>query len=361
VIRAARLLEHHWALTRPMASGAGSWTTRRSLLLVLEDEAGHFGLGEAAPLPGFSPDTLEKAREELRGLLRAELPPRQADRSLADDLGEASALLTSRAARAALEAALLDLWARQANVPAWQLFEHRDAPAPCSLCAWLPDGAGPAVAEARRAQARGVSSFKLKLDARSGLANGVDALEALRRTLGPGVRLRADANRSATRDALAPFVSRLRAVELEWLEEPTNEPTPPKLDIPLGLDESLQRYGYLPPLDTLSEVAVLVLKPSALGGIARCLELAAHAQDFGRVAVASHALEGPAGYMAAASLALALAPGPAHGLGPHAALRGARPAALHPLRDELVPWETPGFGLTVDEALAGAELVQEGA
>ena len=65
------------------------------------------------------------------------------------------------------------------------------------------------------------------------------------------------------------------------------------------------------------------------------------------------------GYMAAAAVALALGPSAAHGLPPHPALRGLRPPALHPTRDELVPWAAPGFGLSVDDALAGAVLDRE--
>jgi o-succinylbenzoate synthase len=359
VRRAARLFEHHFALARPLVSGAGSWSTRRSLLLVLEDDAGHSGLGEAAPLPGFSPDTLETARDELQALFGRELPTRNGSRKLAENLREASSGLASPAARAALESALLDLWAREAGVPAWQLFDERDAPAELALCAWLPEGAAAAVADARRAQARGVNAFKVKLDARSVLARGVESLEALRRTLGPGVQLRADVNRSATSAELEPVLGRLRALELEWLEEPTSDRASTPLGLPVALDESLQPSGSLPPFAALPEVTALVLKPTALGGIARCLELAEHARTAKRTAVASHALEGPAGYMAAAALALGLGPSPAHGLAPHAGLRGFRPVALDPARDTLVPWRAPGLGLSVDQALAGAELDRE--
>ncbi len=357
--RVARLVEHHFALARPMVSGAGSWSTRQSLLLVLEDDAGHSGLGEAAPLPGFSPDTLEAARSELQALLGRELAPHDPSRKLAENLRDASRAVTSPAARAALEAALLDLWAREASVPAWQLFDKRETAERLALCAWLPEGAAAAVADARRAQARGVSAFKVKLDAHRVLARGVEALEALRRTLGSGVQLRADANQSATTAELEPLLDRLRALELEWLEEPTSEPGPSKLGLPVALDESLQPNGSLPPFAALPEVTSVVLKPTALGGIARCLELGDHARAANRAAVASHALEGPAGYMAAAALALALGPGPAHGLAPHVALRGLRPVALDSARDELVPWQAPGFGLSVDEALAGAEVDRE--
>ncbi len=32
-----------------------TWNTRTSLLLVVQDAAGEYGVGEATPLPGYSP------------------------------------------------------------------------------------------------------------------------------------------------------------------------------------------------------------------------------------------------------------------------------------------------------------------
>ena len=37
-----------------------SWPERESLLLRLSDEGGQRGLGEATPLPGYSPDRLDQ-------------------------------------------------------------------------------------------------------------------------------------------------------------------------------------------------------------------------------------------------------------------------------------------------------------
>jgi L-alanine-DL-glutamate epimerase-like enolase superfamily enzyme len=104
-------------------------------------------------------------------------------------------------------------------------------------------------------------------------------------------------------------------------------------------------------------VTALVLKPTALGGLARSLELAAHAAAHGRAAVASHTLEGPVGFMTAATLALAVEQRAAHGLGRYGRLLGgARCPALRPERDDLAAWSTPGFGLSAKQALAGATV-----
>lgn len=359
MIRAARLVEHAWALSAPLGSAAGTWHERRALLFVLEDDAGRCGLGEAAPLPGFAADTLEAARSALAPLLGRAFSDEAPERDMATALGAASRELASPAARSALEAALLDIWSRRLGVPAYALVAEVSPGARAPLSAWLPDGTDDALAAARSHLAHGGAGVKVKLDARRGLARGIETLEALRRELGPAVVLRADANRSATLAALAPLLDRLRALRLEWLEEPTAEPLASDLGVPLALDESLQATETLPDLAARPFVAGLVLKPTALGGIARCLELAAHARAHGRAAVASHALEGPVGFMTAVSLAFALGSERAHGLTAHRALRTARPPGLAGEADVLEAWTAPGFGLSLAAALAGSELVRE--
>jgi o-succinylbenzoate synthase len=359
MIVARRVVEHRFALEPPLRSAAGSWHERHSLLLVVEDRSGVLGLGEAAPLPGFSRDTFDAARDALLPLLGRTLPDREPTVDIASQLRRASAPLPSPAARAALEAALLDLWSRQDAHPAWSLLRADAAGLTVPLSLWLPDGTEPALEAAKTAADRGIRAFKVKLDARDGLEPAVRTLEALRRSFGPTVSLRADANRSASRDELAPFIERLCALELEWLEEPTAEPLLDPLGVAVALDESLEPDGTAPDFRARPFVTALVLKPTALGGLGRCLELARHAGARSRAAVASHTLEGPAGFAAAAALAVALGAERAHGLAPHRALRGLRPPALRGDRDEIVAWQEHGFGLDGADALAHSEILRE--
>ena len=358
MIRGARLVEHAWALPVTVGSAAGSWSERRALLFVLEDEAGHVGLGEAAPLPGFGTDTLAAARSSLTALLGRTLPdapPSEHAKTLADF----SAPIASPSARSALEGALLDVWARQRELPAYALFAAVKPGSRAPLSAWLPDGTPDALAAARSHLAHGGAGVKVKLDAARGLGAGLETLEALRREFGPALSLRADANRSASLAQMEPFLERLRALRLEWLEEPTAEPITTDLGVPLALDESLQATGTTPDLAARPFVAGIVLKPTALGGITRCLELAAHARAHGRAAVASHTLEGPVGFMTAVTLAFALGSERAHGLTAHRALRRARPPGLAGEADVLEAWTQPGLGLELATALAGTEILRE--
>jgi O-succinylbenzoate synthase len=356
VIRAVRLLQHRRQLASTRTSAAGSWSERSALTLVLEDDAGHFGLGEAAPLPGVSPDTLDEARQALTALLGRSFAERDHSRPPLFDLAQASAGLESAAARAALEAALIDIWARQRNQPAWAVISATTRPRSVPLNIWLPNDTDAAVEAARRGLERGIRCFKVKLE--GGSARGLQTLTALRREFGDRVTLRADANRSFDTNSLSSALPLLRTLSLEWLEEPSAEPWG-QIGVPVALDESLTAGPRVLRRARDQGVVALVLKPTTLGGITRAFELVALGEAHGLVAVASHALEGPLGFMLAATLALALGPQHAHGLAPHEGLGGVRPTAMASERDELNAWRAPGFGLSLADTLSGAEVEHE--
>jgi L-Ala-D/L-Glu epimerase len=361
VIRLARVLRHARTLQTTARSAAGTWTERTGLTLVLKDEAGHIGLGEASPLPGFSPDDTGAALDALLALSRQSLPePPRGDVRAA--LSDAAGSLPSPSARFALQTALLDLWARQADVPAWALLCPDDDAGgrvlPLSL--WLPHSRDAALAAAHGALARGVRAFKVKLDGGDAADPGLSILETLRDALGPSVELRADANRSfapASARALSPRLAELGVV---WVEEPTPEMPSDGVGMAIALDESL--VGEPPNFAELrtTNVTALVLKPTVLGGFTPCLELAGAAAGAGITSVVSHTLEGPLGAMGTASLALALGPGrPADGLAPHAGLSGVRPPCFDAGVDRLIAWQAAGLGLSLEQALAGTTNVEE--
>jgi L-alanine-DL-glutamate epimerase-like enolase superfamily enzyme len=88
--------------------------------------------------------------------------------------------------------------------------------------------------------------------------------------------------------------------------------------VPLAADESLALPGAWPALATLCRV--VVLKPTLLGGLAACLQLARDAAARGLAATVTHTFDGPIAVAAAAELAVALDSPLACGLDRHAAL-----------------------------------------
>jgi O-succinylbenzoate synthase len=108
-------------LVEPFIISGGRMTHRRSLVVVLHDEAGHEGWGESPPfeLPFYSDETLAGARYLLEQVLIPRLLASKADSAEAADPVLRTGIRGNRFARAALDTALWDLEAaREGTGPA---------------------------------------------------------------------------------------------------------------------------------------------------------------------------------------------------------------------------------------------------
>ncbi len=260
-------------VARPGRDARRAWTERRSLLVTLEGG----GTGEAAPLPGYSPDTLEACRDALAGL-----PPLEG----LDDVVRLPDALP--AARFALETAILGRGGG--------LLRHLGvAPRRVARCRLVAS-----LAEAEAAVTDGAVALKVKI----GVAGDRDLLSALRARFGP-FPLRLDANGTlapAELDAYARF-------RPELVEEPIADATQlAAAPFPIALDESLLRLSAaeIERLARSGRIQALVLKPMILGGAIRCLKLARWASGLDLAVCASHLHDGPVARAATLALAQAL-------------------------------------------------------
>jgi O-succinylbenzoate synthase len=378
------------AIRWPIASrGAARGRSERSALVIeVRTDHGAIGLGEAAPLPGMSRDTLGDAALAASALA-ARTPFALADRDAAS--GIAATTTTAPAARFAIETALLDALAREGQISLAALLR---APAnavvttptaahmgaiPSSITTGPHVGARPssittgphvgahasslggrldsrhrgtvplaAVIDdpegARRAFAAGIRCLKIKLGPTDDLARVFAIAEAA-----PGAALRIDANRTWPRAEVAARRAALADLPIDYVEEPCpgahhllSEP----LGARLALDESLATLGPDELRAALASpaLAAVVLKPTLLGGLSVALGLAELARRSGVAAIASHGLEGPVGTAACAELALALGGPHAAGLAAHPALAGWRIEISQLAPDHVRPVATAGLG-----------------
>ena len=334
-------------LPRPAQNARAQWSDREGCVITLERSDGVRGQGEAAPLPGFSPDSLQACRQALAALDPSAIAERlEPEQDLIGQLARESVRIPPQlpAARAALEGALLDLWARAASVPAWALL-HPGNPRPTSraVAALLLGEPEQALAQALAARARGIMTFKFKIGRPGALTRELAAVQELRAQLGPSARLRLDANQALSLAEAKQSLPRFAACGLEFIEEPC---APHELDelrelcLPCALDESLSTGARPEPGDP-----AVILKPTLLGGVSACFAWAQAAQAVGAQVVISHAFEGPLGLGLSAALALSLGSETiAHGLD----LEGARLAQLSLpgfSAAKIAPWSEPGFGI----------------
>lgn len=343
------------ALPRLAQNAHRRWLTRESALITLESDRGQRGCGEAAPLPGFSRDQLADCQHALAALKVSDLPEcLERGQALLPALSLASSRLPAHlpAARAALEAALLDLWARARGVPAWALLRGDESrPAKRQLAALLDGEGEQAWTRARAAHADGLTAFKLKVGRAEAIEQELSLVARLRAEFGAELELRLDANRAWSAEQARSNLARFAAHRPEFVEEPCPllelgalGPSP----IPLALDESLLELapGRAALCGLVEQgVRTLVLKPTLLGGISACCAWAEAAQTAGAEVILSHTFEGPLGLALGAALALSVgSETSAHGLELHGA--GLElPELPYFSAAELHPWSEPGFGV----------------
>lgn len=335
-----------------LVGAAAGLSKRVFAVLSLMRGDGTTGLGEASPLPGYSPDSIEEATEELRRLVDEPVRanPLVSPLELLDQVFSVSSV-EQPSSRFALETALLDWLGRTRNTALHRMLAS-DVPAEAIPIADLvlepdPTRWAPAV---DRLVSEGATHLKLKVSA--DLDTEIDALRAIRR-LHPAIALRLDGNRRIPADSLRRHAAALEALDLELFEEPVADSdwqAALALPLPYALDESLQNGLRSQALLETGKIRAVVLKPMVLGGLRASLELAERAATFGTACSVSHTFDGPISRAATAELALVLRSELAAGLGAHPALdlwAPCRIAAIH--GREILPHDAPGLGIQFED------------
>lgn len=174
-------------------------------------------------------------------------------------------------------------------------------------------------------------------------------VEAVAAALGPGGKVRVDANGAWTPDAAVGAIRALEAAAraggaegLEYVEQPCRgidelAAVRRRVDVRIAADESIRLTGDVGAVVEADAADILVLKPSPLGG-ARAV--VAMAERYGLPVVVSSAMESSVGLGAALAAALALPDaGLAHGLGTGTLLAtDTVHNPLIPLAGRLTPW-----------------------
>jgi muconate cycloisomerase len=330
-IESVEVVPYALRFREPYVTARGALERREIVLLRIRSDDGIEGLGEAVPLSLRGGASLEQVAGELReceGETTAEMSP---------------------PARAAVEAARLDLRGKLENAPAWSLLGAESASAVrCNATLTAGDPAAVA-AQAERWAGLGFETFKLKV----GMPGDVSQAEAVRTAAGPEARIRLDAN-GAWRPAEA--VTKLAAVErlgIELAEEPVSGLEELALvrgqtAIPIAADESVADVAQAQRAVELGACALATVKLSKVGGFDAALAIAAELPVY-----LSSALDGPVGIAAAGHLAQALGAGDAgvaHGLATQLLFEDTIAAVGPEIREGFLHLpEGPGLGVEIDE------------
>jgi len=280
----------------PYVTARGVLERREMVLLRVRDEDGVVGLGEAVPLSLRGGVGLTEVVRELEGWAE-----RQVDEGL------------SAPSRCAVATARMDLLGRR-------VADRGGGEDEAVLCnATLTAGAPDAVAtQAERWARDGFTTFKLKLGAESVKSpveaefsqtrkNDVEQVRAVREALGPGVRIRVDANEAWDLETARRTLAELEPYGIELAEQPVAgleamAELAASTSIPLASDESVATLEEAERAAALGACAYTGVKLSKVGGPKAALAIA----DVLPAYVTS-ALDGPVGVAAGAQVARSLA------------------------------------------------------
>jgi o-succinylbenzoate synthase len=287
-ISSTTLQRYRLQLRRPLTTARGVIRERCGLIVQLRDEREHLGLGDAAPLPGFSDETLGQVEDALTAIAQPSGPlaGRELDSIEAIEglLGTLGALARLPAARHAVEQALLDLLAQRSGRPVGSLLGNARP-----TREWIPAHVLVTNAEqARRAVSDGYRWLKVKVGVETP-EHDEERLRQIRAAVGDDVALRADANGSWTSEAAAlGALERLAQVRVHSVEQPLPAGDPAALarvravsPVPIAADESVRTLDDLERVLAAHAADALVIKPMLCGGLIAASRMADRAHVAG--------------------------------------------------------------------------------
>ncbi len=299
------LFRYQLALRRKVRIGSYVNSAHPGLLICLIDEHGAKGWGDISPLMGLSRETLADAESNLKDMLRQLRGVKFSDDLTALDAMDPLLAHSVPSVRCGLEMAALNLAAEKAGVPLHRLWLDHDVTS-LPVSALLAGTTEELVGEAGALRAAGCSSAKIKVGTHP-IRDEIDRVRRVHEALGPGVRLRIDANRAWRLDEGVEFAEGVQGLPIDYVEEPMDVPLNisafhGETGMPVALDETLTDTPYST-WSGFAGVKAIVVKPTVLGGFRKVSRIAEQARRSNLVVVTSAVYESGVGIMALAHAA----------------------------------------------------------
>lgn len=307
-ITRVRLYSYQLPLVAPLVFLNSPIEFREGFLLQIEDNDWNVGLGECAPLPGYSRESLEHAGTELQRLARALKNAEIDDHFPLESAATITEIETSSSVRFAVESALVTLAAWKRAQPVATMFNEDfalDVPVNALL-----ESRDIISSHLTQLSAGNCRAAKLKVG-RQAVDKDIELVRFVREQLSPDVSLRLDANRLWTFDQASRFAGGIAGCEIEYIEEPLRDSSElPRFSksysgLPLAIDESTRDIA-IDQIRTGDHFQAVVIKPTVVGGIARSFEIIRVCKLSEKKAVLGAAIESSVGLTMIANMAASL-------------------------------------------------------
>lgn len=226
-----RVYRYRLPLRSPLHLPTGELSSRAGILITKDPTAGTWG--DAAPLPGFSHESLDDVLAALRGESDRALPSLQ--------------------------------FARRCLQPVDHLPVSR-----LGINALLMGDVDTMVRRAGELGQSGFRSIKLKVGWQSNLQDEVELVRLVRKRLRNDQLIRLDANRAWSLEQAVNFARQVAELGIEYIEEPTASPRDLEAcygqgGVPYALDETLREVQDESDLRSFPNAAAYIIKPTLLG------------------------------------------------------------------------------------------------
>jgi o-succinylbenzoate synthase len=271
------LREIQLPLREPFRISSGTQTTRRILLLELEDAGGAIAWSEcvAPEQPNYTAETIDTAWLAIRDWVA----PRVLGRSFAEPSEVFPALQRDfrghLMAKAAVEMGLWALDAERLGVSLAHRLGGTRAGVEVGISLGIQSSPGALVERAGRAVVAGYRKIKIKIEPGADVAY----LRAVREALGPAAPLMADANNAYTL-ADTELLRELDEFGLMMIEQPLawddltrHAQLQRRLSTPLCLDESITSLERAEDMVELGSGRIINIKPGRVGGFGPSLAI----------------------------------------------------------------------------------------
>ncbi len=266
-------------LTESLTTATGGIGDRGGVRLTITTDGETSGLGESAPIPGFSGPRLETIASEIDAWSTNAVD--QDVQSALEGLEDIDDRTMSALARFAIHTALIDLISQDAGAPLSQWL-RAGSPGVVKINGLVAESNPGAVHSHVLELARsGVRCVKLKVAAEEP-ALDVTRIIAASEAGGPNVELRLDANGAWDAETVERVVGRVGKHRLSYIEDPTSTLSEYRdiqdaVDVAVALDLPISND---PMVDIVrANVKVIVVKPAAVGGVDRVMDLARTLED----------------------------------------------------------------------------------
>ena len=282
-IARAELFELTLPFVEPFIISGGRIDARRSLVVVLHDEAGHTGYGESPPFesPFYSEETLAGARHLVERVLLPRIVGREFGSSEAVDAALREDIRGNPFARAAVETAAWDLEAHRRGTGLAQLVAERvgvtggpAASVPCGVALGIPEDGKPGTLTRRVYEALQLGYRRVKIKVKPGWDEA--AVGAARAAMAHSdLPLTVDANGAYAWPEHERALRALDAAGLLYIEQPLapdelvgHARLAQRLTTPVCLDETLRDAAAARQIVALGGPTVWNVKVHRVGGLA---------------------------------------------------------------------------------------------